>query len=367
MEFSIPFCWYKVKEVRKILDSRIEKGEHFEIYFNYPSGFSGKNFSESNLFAGFEEIRDSVSQYKREALRFSCLLDSVCLGNKEFSRRGQKQMRDIFKQLARAGIDSITLSNIYLAIWLKKNYPHFSLTVSSKACLDSLEKIKYWQELGADSVILPPVYFNKNLKTIAGFSKNLNIDIGLVANNGCLRHCPLYLNCSLAEGGEFWGCHINSSFFRRSLLALCPLLRLKDSKDFIKTDWIRPEDLDSYEEAGVRKIRLAGDDLSPGSPQDIVKAYIEKSYEGNLLDLLYYPSLFKSGKFLRQLSGFFLPFEFEQIKDSFLKKEVFLDNKELNTFLKDLPADCTPLLCNDCLYCDKIAASAFKVYEKPCR
>lgn len=110
------------------------------------------------------------------------------------------------------------------------------------------------------------------------------IKIELLANEGCIYHCPFkfthdaqiaFSNTGRSSDKTFQinqsiGCH--SYFFKRP-------------ETFLKSPFIRPEDVDEY--TGVADtIKLCGRTLGTNFLSNCIKAYSEKSYDGNLFDIM---------------------------------------------------------------------------------
>ena len=78
----------------------------------------------------------------------------------------------------------------------------------------------------------------------------------------------------------------NGTLFIDYCLLRCSRLRLTDPSQFIKSAWIRPEDLGVYEEMGYTTFKLLERGIPSSELLRRVKAYSERRFEGNLADLL---------------------------------------------------------------------------------
>ncbi|WP_339063035.1 hypothetical protein [Tepidibacillus marianensis] len=66
----------------------------------------------------------------------------------------------------------------------------------------------------------------------------------------------------------------------------CMALHL-NPENYLKLNWIRPEDLHHYTDIGITHFNLHGrTNVYTGNPAKAVKHYIEEQYDGNLLNLL---------------------------------------------------------------------------------
>jgi hypothetical protein len=67
---------------------------------------------------------------------------------------------------------------------------------------------------------------------------------------------------------------------------LCNDLRLREPVNYIRANWIRPEDLHYYEKLGYETFKIVERNTPTQILLERVKAYSERRYDGNLLDLV---------------------------------------------------------------------------------
>lgn len=110
-----------------------------------------------------------------------------------------------------------------------------------------------------------------------------DLKLELVGNEGCLPHCPYrsshdaYIALDNMEG-KTCSHGINNTLGCRQLLKRQPYR-------ILQSPFIRPEDVDSYL-YDVDIIKISGRNLNSSTLQQIIAAYIARSWKGNLLDLL---------------------------------------------------------------------------------
>jgi len=154
----------------------------------------------------------------------------------------------------------------------------------------------------------------------------------------------------------------------------CRYARLKDPVNFIRSDWIRPEDTHYYEEAGIDSLKIADRSYPTDSIAMTVEAYTKRRYEGNLADLIpaYHPKSFLSGKrkFLLALKYLTRPFTINflllnKLSRISLDLDVYIDNRALDGFLDFfVQGRCKGQgACNECGYCYEITKKTVKIDE----
>jgi len=159
----------------------------------------------------------------------------------------------------------------------------------------------------------------------------------------------------------------------------CSQMRLEDPSFFIKSGWIRPEDLERYETMGYTTFKL----IERGMPSEEllkrVAAYSARQFEGNLAELLL-PYCFKQPvrrSRLWLLRHFMKPFQLSLGKLSpllqlvrsqgmlFPKQQIPIQidaAKIPSDFLETFRhCDCASRDCGSCGYCEEIGRRAVRI------
>lgn len=319
-----------------------------------------------------KQAAEQIKLILKKGLKFNYLLNASCMGNKELTAGGQKELSKIIRWLLDLNVTSVTVTSPYLAQWLKTNYPAVRVVVSSFANVNSITRAKFWEDIGADEITLSPIELNRNFELLKAIRKNVRCKLQLIANNNCLLHCPLYAYHGNLQAHSSQSGHELKGFFIDYCRLTCNYKRMNELSNFIKGDWIRPEDILFYAKLGVDKIKLVDRPMTTNALVRIMNAYIARSYEGNLLDLFSGNSdviVFKNFRLLHFFKYFFHPrqvnvFKLYRIRKLMRKTDVYIDNKALDGFLEGLTdKDCLHTSCRECGYCNKIAEKVVKVEQ----
>ena len=167
---------------------------------------------------------------------------------------------------------------------------------------------------------------------------------------------------------------------------LCNQIRVREPVNYIRANWIRPEDLHHYERLGYENFKIVERNTPTQILLERVKAYSERRYDGNLLDLVQnyaYPkdklgAVGKDASSVRRMVKYFVkPFtvnllRFRKLVDfghatSMLypregRNPVTIDNRALDGFLdRFVKQGCQPTDCESCRYCHEWASRAVTI------
>jgi hypothetical protein len=365
MKFSVPTNWQE-----DLLDIYAHPLV-LEVYGKLAEDFIGGGrpaYSLSGIFR--RRAARYVKNIHKGNSEFNYLLNSSCMAGREFTRSGKKKIFRLLDWLVSIGTDSVTVSLPYLAELIKNNYPVLKIKVSVMAHVDSLEKAKFWESQGAESITLLHTKINRDFKLLKQIRNNIKCKLQLIANNHCLY------GCHLEDSHELFASHSSQTGYYGGNFSLdycyltCRYQKLKKPELLISSPWIRPEDVRFYEEIGIDSIKVV--DRRMPSPEliKIINAYITGKYEGNLIDL--FPNLggfsfVNLSNILLKLKYFLYPFQtniflLKKMKKLLEKLEIFIDNRSLDGFLDFfLTHDCGDIACDECGYCRNVAVRVVRI------
>ncbi|EGD47617.1 peptidase U32 [Ruminiclostridium papyrosolvens DSM 2782] len=348
----------------------------------------------------WQKIEEHVQLCHKNNIKFNYLLNALCLGNKEFVKEHHKKILELLDRVVNAKVDSVTVANPYICQMIKKQYPHLEVSISVNLRIRSLQQIRYWEGFGADEITLDQLVnrdFNL-LREILKYTKQTGTRIRLFANNLCLHDCPLRThhglsNSHASQTGEYTTeSHILYEYY------LCTLLKMTSPAKLISATWIRPDDVHYYEELmnEVGNPNLSLKLVERGSTSEYllktVKAYSERRFDGNLMDIIYAiqkrflldnkkEAADDSNVFAERISkGEYNPESLRKLDNLFNLDWFHIDNRKLDGFLDKFKSkSCGNKICDDegwrqsssldinseqtCSYCRAWAEKAITVDE----
>jgi collagenase-like PrtC family protease len=334
-----------------------------------------------------------VAHVRKNNFGFNYLLNASCLNNLETSREGQNKIRKLLKWMSDIGVTATTISNPLLLRIIKDSYPKLKVRISVYACVDHAQKAIYWEKNGADIICLDSLTVNRDLDALKSIRSASKIDLELLANGNCLQSCSLchtHMNL-LAHSSQKK--HSQKGFVIDHCILECSKAKVKNPVNYIRSDWIRPEDISLYEDLGYHNFKIVERNLPTTIMLNRLEAYSTKKYSGNLIDLVQPYGHEKNSESeqhykkdrLKRLINFIRPFkvnlkqmkkveELTKIKGMLTplkgKQPVYIDNQKLDGFLQNVwSKKCRYRDCEKCQYCHMIAKQVVTVdntYQDEC-
>jgi len=365
MKFSIPTNWDN--RLIELIDTKNIEEFYGKMHSDYIGG--GRSAYSCPPVRKRDAARH-IRKIRSMGIRFNYLFNSACLGNEEYTAPWQKQFERLTGWLVDNGVDTITVSVPYLLERLKNRYPRLRVSVSAFAHVNTIHKALFWENLGADEITPSPPELNRNFKGLQAIRAHVKCGLKLIVNNNCLLYCPLHIYHSNITAHASRLRETTTGFTIDYCRINCRYLRLTDTSNFLKADWIRPEDLHVYETIGVNTFKIVDRILSTEAIVKIASAYFAGKHEGNLLDL--FPktrdiSVLRRNNMFHYFKYFFRPlfvnpFRLLGIKNLMDDIDIFIDNRALDGFLENtMNKDCITRSCAECGYCSRVAEQVVKI------
>jgi collagenase-like PrtC family protease len=378
LKFSVAACFEE-----GFLDglSGLPVSELFGKLPSDPVGGGRASFMLSPLSA--RALRKYIESANKKGIGFNYLLNAACMDNTEYTRKGQKALRAALDFAESIGAGSVTISLPSILPVIKRHNPSLRVRVGVYARVDCVAKAKFWEEMGADCITLESISVNRNFRLLTAIRKAVTLELQLIANSNCLMFCPLsgqhMVNLSHASQKG----HRSGGFMIDWCALKCSYLKLKEPTNFLRSEFIRPEDLGQYRILGYNNFKI----LERGAPGAAmlkrIRAYAEGSFDGNLLDIIQ-PYGYKekpAGGIKRAAyfwKYFFRPGDVKltrlmKIRGLALRRgligapagePVYIDNIKLDGFLEGFrDKDCRTTDCSGCGHCDRYTNKAVRVEE----
>ena len=270
------------------LIDQIKEYPIYEIYGKLKNDIIGGGRADREL----DDIEDRkfeehVKYVRENGINFNYLLNGSCLSNNEQNLEWQEDFKSFLNYLKSIGVNALTITNPYILQFVKKYFKDdFIVRISTFACVDSFERAKYWENMGADIICADFVKINRDFNTLKYMVDNLkHAKIEILVTNSCLKNCPMIFTHTTALA------HASDQSKRKSdyedwSLFYCQELQNRNAEEYIKSPWVRPEDIKYYENIGIERFKITERGFPTSELVKRVKAYTGRKYDGNLIDLI---------------------------------------------------------------------------------
>ena len=328
-------------------------------------------------------LRKNIAEAHAHGIKFNYLINAANLAGLEQTRSGQIKIRALLDYIDDAGADGVTVSTPYLLRLVKGTHPRLKTRIGVFAVVDSAEKARQWEDLGADTICVSAIACNRDFGRLGAIRRSVACTLELLVNASCLPACAYelthmnMLSQSSRTGDRLGGFNLDYCFLH------CSTQRLLNPVNFVKAVWIRPEDIAHYEAIGYTWFKI----VERSCPGDLliqrVRAYAERSFDGNLYELVAPVAQINrklGASWLRRIRmaaillkpwwvkmrTLLLMKEYAEaaIVDTFAKENalVFIDNRLLDGFLDGVRSrECGSLRCDECGYCAGVTDRAVTV------
>ncbi|MBI5526417.1 MAG: U32 family peptidase [Deltaproteobacteria bacterium] len=358
----------------------------YEIYGKLTSDYFGGGRPSFYLP---EVDRPGVERFAKKThdcgIGFNYLLNASAMGNSEYTREGQRQMEEMLDWLDGIGVDSVTVANVFFLRLAKRRHPRLRVRISSHRYTDNARKVRFWVDNGADYIVVSEVNIHREFRVLEAMQKAAQgVELQLIVNNWCRQDCAIAGNhaVGLSAASQTRG----RGFPLDYCSIVCNNIRLHEPVNYLRANWIRPEDLHLYEEMGYGNFKIVERNTPTQILLDRVRAYSERRYDGNLLDLVQnyaYPEekfgdKAKDAYSYRRLFKYFIKpqsvnlLKFRKVMDFGKTASVLyplrgpnpvqINNRDLDGFMERFKtAGCQDLDCEACRYCHEWADKAVKI------
>jgi collagenase-like PrtC family protease len=228
-----------------------------------------------------DRFRAHVALAHRHGRQFIATLNSNDLGLHEYRAGYIDQFLEEVGTLLDLGVDGFVVALPALIEAIRLEWPDVPISVSTFARIRTVSQAEYFLRLGARTLILEEA--NRDFRLIRALVR-LGAEVEILVNQSCLPSCP------------YRGHHLNTSSLASQPGASCPAFEypilecgleyVRDPAKLISGIFVRPEDLEVYEEVGVSRFKISGRNRSTDWLVRSARAYSRRSYPGNLAEIL---------------------------------------------------------------------------------
>ena len=255
-----------------------------EVYFSYPGIASGRPESDC-LPDKIAQTEYELSVIRKMGVSLDLLINGNCYGRYAVSEKFERKILTTIDHLGKNDLmpEIVTTTTPFAAAAVKKFFPEIEVRASVNMRIDSTTAMGYLFDKFDSFYIRRDL--QRDLPTVEYFSKwchDHGKKLCMLANSGCLRNCPYQtFHDNIVSHDE----EIREIRNVRDFLPhLCweRYQKPENVSDFLRSSWIRPEDVHRYEPF-IDVMKLATRNTS--GIRMILGAYTSGHFDGNLFDL----------------------------------------------------------------------------------
>src|SRR5579859_2267404 len=200
-----------------------------------------------------ERFRTHVAAIHQRGRVFYATINTGDLGLHEYEPGYFERFQRDVARLLGLGVDGFVVALPALIEAIRAEHADVPISVSAVARVRSVTQAEYFRTLGGDTIILEEA--NRDFALIRGLVRR-GLRVEVLVNETCLPACP------------FRAHHINTSSLSSMPGAPCPTFEypmlqcgleyVRDPTKLISGIFVRPEDLEVFEEAGVTRFKVSG-------------------------------------------------------------------------------------------------------------
>lgn len=286
---------------------------------------------------------------------FNLLLNALCLDGLEHSVHLERKLRRTLRRAKDTGISAVTVAHPWLVELAAEAGLRIRVSVFVGIC--TTEQARHWEQSGAHVLALDTHVVSRDFPTLRRIVQALDTAVAeLPVNIGCLLRCPIARNhaARLSHSSKPGAQPVDPC------VVWCRGEKKRDPYHVVRSDFIRPEDLERYEAAGIRHFKIVDRSCSTEALVERVEAYANRKWDGDLLELIGpkgNPPRRRRLPVLDALRHLGIRRSLANLRDA--EKLIdptipwTLDNRALGDLL--LPNGCTATRCDECGHCAEIA------------
>jgi collagenase-like PrtC family protease len=291
---------------------------------------------------------------------FNLLLNPLCLDGLENSVHLERKLRRTLRRAKDTGISSVTVAHPWLVELAAEAGLRIRVSVFVGIC--TIEQARYWEELGAHVLALDTHVVSRDFPALRRVVRSLDsAEAELPVNIGCLLRCPIARNhaARLSHSSKPGAQPVDPC------VVWCRGEKRRDPYHLIRSDFIRPEDLERYEATGIRHFKIVDRSCSTDALVERVEAYANRKWDGDLLELIGpkgSPPRRRRLPVLDALRHLGIRRSLANLRnaDAIIDPGMpwTIDNRLLGDLL--LPNGCAATRCDECGHCQEIARRAVR-------
>lgn len=245
------------------------------------------------------QLSKVVCECKKNNITFNYTLNTINPGAR--NEISKTKLQRVLDHLIVCGIIRVTIANpLLMELVREMTGDHFEIEVSTIAHIDAVTQIQYLHEQYNIKKVCAGIHKNRTFKWLAVAAEYCNangIELELLSNEFCANggsgnvsgtkayttHCAYRDSCYQLHATDVT--IEDTKMFGGYPMQHCMASRDTDPANWLRTRFIRPQDLKVYQNIGISKFKISGRTGSTEYLEMVIRAYMSEKFDGNLLAL----------------------------------------------------------------------------------
>lgn len=256
-----------------------------EVFFAWP-GVTASRPMDDWTDSRRGRIASDLRWARENGIELDTIFNANCYGDIAMTETLAEHVTEKIREMDSLGLmpDHLTTTSPFIATVVRRRFPQIKIRWSINMDIATTEALGYVTDL------FDSFYAGRNdhrrleyVKKMSGWAAAHGKFMGLQANPGCLRNCPYHTFHNNLHGHNRMGQSAAAEKFRFTNFLCRTNYERGHYEDFLRSIWIRPEDLPRYEPY-VSVVKLAT--RRHPNPETTIRAYATCDYDGDLAAIM---------------------------------------------------------------------------------
>lgn len=271
--------WFDNAPFRQICEKHVSRIK--EVFFAWPGVLASRPMAEWTderkelLFA-------DLAWCHSEGIELDTIFNANCYGDIAISTALADHVAEKLDEMGERGLfpQHLTTTSPFIATVVRKRFPDVKIRLSVNMYIEGTQALSYIRELFDSFYVGIDTHRDMaHVREMADWAAANSKSLCIYANSGCLRDCPFRQFHNNLHGHNRMGQSAAGEAFAFSTFRCRTNYERGNYADFLKANWIRPEELPEYERfADVVKLATR----RHPDPESIIRAYASYSYDGDI-------------------------------------------------------------------------------------
>ncbi len=256
------------------------------------------------------DLKEYVAYSQSKGIGFNYTFNATYINKWEFSEEGISAIMKFLGELHEIGVKSLTVALPSLMEIVKSSGYDFNIKASTLCQIINANKASFYKDFGLERIVIDES-INRDFMNIREITRVFGDKVEMIINPICLNDCVYRMfHYNQISGDSTTDCgQVSTNYYEYR----CVLQRHHDVANMMKIQFVRPEDISRYVNAGIHYFKLQGRNLvMKGDPVKTVELYFKQEFDGDVMDLIYMFAPLNNFKIYldnKKLDGFLDPFE----------------------------------------------------------